>query len=232
MQSILLYSFSVFCVIECIPTYPTSYVYRSDGVNHGYTRTFSTRKDQEFRKVIVKREEIPLTVTSYSTFIIHPASTNYGDSDGLKFTPEENVFGGNYLPGKQVYSSRIPADNIPEDNVTDVDNDGDDDYDEEYYNYEDNNELHDDNEENRDRKYLSKTHDYVDADDMNSEGEQYDNDYNKEQNQWYHRNDEDIEEYISNLFNRRIGNERNNDPYGTWFWNNYKNDGYYRNQYY
>lgn len=89
MLVLLIYSASVFYVVLGTPSNPTSYVYRRDGPA---TKTYSSGKNREYRKVIVKEYELPLTVSSYSTYITHPVSSNekndHYDVKGYSF--EEN----------------------------------------------------------------------------------------------------------------------------------------------
>lgn len=98
------------CVVLSAPIYPTSYVYRSDGSAYGYSKTTLSGKDSEYTNVIVKRHENPLTVSSYSTFIVHPQkNSDYEESpreDGMeekhnsdnRHDWDKNVFYGSKQP--------------------------------------------------------------------------------------------------------------------------------------
>lgn len=88
-----------FYVALSLPIAPTSYVYRSDGVNHGHTKTVSFGSDKEYNKVIVKRYELPAIETSYFTYITHPVSYNYDQPyDERELVVKRSPFVDEYWP--------------------------------------------------------------------------------------------------------------------------------------
>lgn len=83
----LFYLLSTFSVVRSVPPVPISYVRRSDG----FSRTILSGRNNEYRKIIVKRFDMPSTVTSYSTFITHPVSSNH-DNPNDQFVAGDNYW--------------------------------------------------------------------------------------------------------------------------------------------
>lgn len=133
MFIIIFYLISNFSSVLSASVYPISYVYRSDGSDLGYERTFLSGKT--FTQVIVK---LPLTVNShYSAFIKHPVETIQENSfyqNDVIHNRRLNKHGNwakNDGSGAQVtyFTDTNANDNIFENERNDDDCDSDDDYD-------------------------------------------------------------------------------------------------------
>lgn len=135
--SLILNFFNFFYIVHGIIDAPTSYVYRSDGGDRGYSRSFSSGSDNEYRKVIVKRYEMPLTVTSYSTYITHPVSSNDYKNNLIA---KANPYSDNWS-NKVYYGSGAPVGSYPEDRIYEEYKDDNDGYDEGYWSNEDEKDM-------------------------------------------------------------------------------------------
>lgn len=244
----LLYFTSWLSAVISNPIYPTSYVYRSDGTDHGYRRSFSSGANKEFSKVIVKRNDLPLIVTSYSTFITHPVGSRYGssvDETGPKnnfyvngrpveyiFKDDESSFvengevskyipyNDNYQPVKHFYVNEEPFKYIV---VNDANND------EEYKN--DNGETDDGHWDNSDNDSEApdgyNSEDDVKDEDYDDDTDNFDDNDNYDDGQLYNDDGEDVEDYTSKLYHGDLGEYvryRPYDDYDKWFRKTYYSD--------